>query len=198
MHQARPETAAASYSYLRGLFLVPQGALLLLSALANAKTGPFDAAWAFPVAAAACGAVALLVQRHYREHYGRMTPSARQATRDLITLGIAVAVMLVGALLLRSRASWSLDLPVNAIAVAYAIVMLVHYGMGAGLRVHHVVLWGAVLLVGAIPVWNGGDPSLAGLAISGVATIVSGLLDHRLFLRAFGPPDALDRADAGA
>jgi hypothetical protein len=198
MHGMRPETAAASYSYLRGLFLVPLGLLLVLSALANAETGPFRWAWAFPVAAAACGAAALLVQRHYREHYGRMTPTARQGTRDLVAVGIAVAVMTAGALLLRSRASWSLDLPVNAIAVAYAVVMLVHYGMGASLRTHHVVLWGAVLIAGALPVWDGGDPSLAGLVIAGVATVASGLLDHRVFFRTFGPPDALDRADAGA
>jgi hypothetical protein len=191
MHEVRPEAAAASYSYLRGLFLVPVGVLLVLSALANAETGPFSRAWAFPVAAAACGAIALLVQRHYREHYGRMTPSASQGTRDLAAVAMAVAVMTLGALLLRSRASWSLDLPVNAIPVAYAIVMLIHYEMGASLRLHHVVLWGGVLLAGALPVWNGGDPSLAGLVIAGVATVVSGLLDHRLFLRAFGAPDAL-------
>ena len=42
--------------------------------------------------------------------------------------------MLGGATLLRSHASWSLDLPVNAIAVCFALVMLVTYAsmMSAG------------------------------------------------------------------
>ena len=36
--------------------------------------------------------------------------------------------MLGGSSLLRSHAGWSLDLPVNAIAVTFAVLMLITYG----------------------------------------------------------------------
>jgi hypothetical protein len=34
------ETAAASYSYLRGLFFIPAGVLFMLTALENRGVGP--------------------------------------------------------------------------------------------------------------------------------------------------------------
>ena len=103
-----------------------------------------------------------------------------------------VAVVLGGSTLLRSRADWSLDLPVNAIAVTFAVVMLISYGIGVGLKAHHVIIWGTLLVAGALPVWNGADPSNIGLVLAGVAVIVSGVFDHRLFVRTFGPPHAVD------
>jgi hypothetical protein len=70
--------------------------------------------------------------------------------------------------------------------------MLVSYAIGVGLSPHHVGVWGTLLVVGAVPVWDGADPGNAGLVLAGVAVIVSGVFDHRLFVRAFGPPSALD------
>ena len=40
--------------------------------------------------------------------------------------------------------------------------------------------------------WNGADPSNIGVVLAGVAVIVSGVFDHRLFVRTFGPPHAVD------
>ena len=62
------------------------------------------------------------------------------------------------------------------------------------------VIAGALLVTGALPVWTGADPSNIGLLLAGVAIAVSGALDHRLFLHTFGPPHALDRGagDVGA
>jgi hypothetical protein len=105
---------------------------------------------------------------------------------------IGVALMLGGASLLRSHAPWSLDLPVNAIAVCFALVMLVSYGVGVGVRTHHVVIWGTLLVVGALPVWDGSDPGNVGLALCGVALMISGVFDHRLFVQTFGRPQALE------
>jgi hypothetical protein len=105
-----------------------------------------------------------------------------------------------GSLLLRSRAAWSLDLPVNPIAISFALVMLISYGIGVGLKTHHVIIWGALLVAGALPVWNGPDPSNIGLLLAGVGVIVSGLFDHRLFVQTFGSrtlPD-LEAGDVGA
>ena len=96
-----------------------------------------------------------------------------------------MAVTIGGSLLLRSQADWSLDLPVNATAVSFALVMLISYAIGVGLRAHHVIIWGALLLVGALPVRNGADPSKIGLVLAGMAVMVGGIFDHRLFARTF-------------
>ena len=91
--------------------------------------------------------------------------------------------MLGGSSLLRSHAGWSLDLPVNAIAVTFAVLMLITYEVGVGLKPHHVIIWGTLLVVGALPVWNGSDPSNIGLVLAGVAVAASGVFDHRLSFR---------------
>jgi 4-hydroxybenzoate polyprenyltransferase len=186
------EAAAARYSYLRGLLLLPLGGLLVLGALGNAEVGPLRHAWAFLLGALALGAVYLAINRYYNEHYGRLTPSGRQQVRAGVAVAVGVALMLGGASLLRSHATWSLDLPVNAIAICFALVMLVSYGVGVGLRTHHVVIWGTLLVAGALPVWDGADPGNTGLLLSGAALMVCGVFDHRLFVETFGPPRAAE------
>jgi hypothetical protein len=181
-------TAAAGLSYLRGLFLLPLGAVLVAGALGNWNAGPFRHDWAFVLALGIAGLVCLPIARFYREHYGRMTPSSRQQAREAVALGVAIVVTIAGASLLRSDAGWSLDLPVNAVAVVFAVVMLVSYATGPGVRPHHVTIWGALLVVGAIPVWGGADPSNVGMVLAGVAVMASGALDHRLLIRTFGAP----------
>jgi len=189
------EAAAANYSYLRGLLFIPLGGLCILSALGNWGVGPLRHTWAFLVVAVALGLVYLLINRYYVDNYGRLSPSTRQQVRAGVAVAIAVAVVLGGSLLLRSRADWSLDLPVNAVAVTFALVMLISYGVGVGLRAHHVIIWGAVLVAGALPVWDGADPSNIGLVLVGAAVMVSGVFDHRVFVDTFGPPTALHRED---
>jgi hypothetical protein len=187
------ETAAANYSYLRGLLFIPLGGLFVLAALGNWSVGPLRHAWVFVVAAAVLGLACLPISRYYNEHYGRLSPSTRQQVRGAIAAVLAVVVIVGGSLLLRSRADWSLDLPVNATAVTFALVMLISYGVGVGLKAHHVIIWGALLVAGALPVWSGADPSNVGLVLAGVAVMVSGVFDHRLFVDTFGPPAILDR-----
>jgi len=190
--------AAANYSYLRGLLFIPVGALCILAALGNWEVGPLRHAWAFLVAALAIGVGYVAISGYYNEKYGRLSPSTRQQARAGIAVAIGVAVMFVGSLLMRSRADWSLDLPVNAIAVSFALVMLVSYAVGVGLKAHHLIIWGTLLVSGALPVWNGADPSNIGLVLAGVALIASGVFDHRLFVHTFGPPKLLDHADGDA
>jgi hypothetical protein len=189
------ETAAANYTYLRGLLFIPMGALCILAALGNWQVGPLRHGWVFVVVAVAIGLTYLPISRYYNDNYGRVTPSTRQQVRAAVGVVIAVALVLGGSLLLRSRADWSLDLPVNAIAVTFALLMLVYYAIGVGLKAHHVIVWGALLVTGALPVWNGADPSNIGLVLAGVALIVSGLFDHRLFVDTFGPPTVLEHED---
>jgi hypothetical protein len=191
------ETAAARYTYLRGLLLIPAGLLFVIAALGNWKVGPFRHDWVFLLAVLAIGAVYLVILRYYNEHYGRLSPTTAQQAQALAALVLCAVLMIGMSLLLRSRAEWSLDLPVNAITVSFAIVMLASYAITVGLHRHHVIIWGTVLVAGALPVWDGADPSNVGLIIDGVAVMVSGVFDHRLFVRAFGTP-ALPALDARA
>src|SRR3954452_25124364 len=194
MERRTLETAAAHYSYLRGLLFIPLGGLLILSALANWQVGPLRETWVFPVAVVALAALCLPVNRYYPAHYGRLSPSTRQQVRGAVAVAVGVAVVIGGALLLRRRADWSLDLPVNATAVTFAAIMLISYAFGVGLKAHHVVIWGTLLVAGAVPVWDGADPSNIGLVLAGVAVMVSGAFDHRLFVETFGSPTPGSRA----
>jgi hypothetical protein len=192
-----PEAAAPIYSHLRGLLAVPAGLLFVLAALGNWRVGPLRHDLVFLAGVLIIGLAYVLVARAYQAEYGRMRPLPRDERRGFAVLALAVVVVLVGSLALRSRASWSLDLPVNAIAVSFAVMMLASYAIGRVLRAHHVVVWGGVLVAGALPVWTGADPSNVGLVLCGAAVILSGVLDHLAFVRAFGQRRSLP-ADASA
>ena len=193
MERGTLETAAVENSHLRGLFAIPLGGLTILAALGNAEFGPLRDSWVFVCCGLAVAATYLPIARYYNEHYGRVTPSNRQKARAALSVAICLPLTIVGSLLLSSRASWSLDLPVNPTAISFALVMLVTYAMSVGLRVHHKIVFGLLLLVGLAPVWqHEGMGGNAGLALAGMAIIVAGILDHRLIVRTFGPSDGLN------
>ena len=195
----RLESAATWQPTFARLFGFPLGLVFILAALGNWEVGPLRQAWAL-VATLLIGTVCLPISRYYNENYGRLRPSARQRVRGAVAVAVAVAIVVGGSSLLRSQTSWSLDLPVNAIAVTFALVMLISYGVGVGVKAHHLIIWGALLVAGALPLWNGADPSNIGLVLAGVALMVSGLFDHRIFVQMFGPPEALglEERDGGA
>ena len=183
MQRANLERAAANYSYLRGWFYFPAGALFILAALANWEVGPFRQRLGIPRRRArdrgGVPAHRSLLHHELRPY----STSTRQQIRGAIAVLIGVAVMIGGSSLMRSEAGWSLDLPVNPIAVSFALIMLITYAIGVGVKAHHVIIWGTLLVVGAVPVWNGDDPSNIGLVLAGVAMMVTGVFDHRLFVR---------------
>jgi hypothetical protein len=179
------------------LLFIPAGVLCVLAALGNLEVGPLRHSWVFLGAVLVIGVAYLPIARHYNQNYGRLSPSTRQQLRGALAVVIALAVTVGGSLLMRSRADWSLDLPVNAIAVSLALVMLASYAIGVGLKAHHLIIWGALLLAGALPVWTGADPSNIGLLLAGVALMANGAFDHRLFVHTFGSPKILD-LDVGA
>jgi hypothetical protein len=200
MERTKLESAGANYSYLRGLFFIPMGLLLILAALGNWEVDPLTHTWVFLAAALTIGALCVPINRYYNENYGRVRPSTKQQWRIGIAAVLGAIIVAGGSTLLRSRASWSLDLPVNATAITFAVVMLMSYAIGVGLKAHHVIVWGLLLVAGALPVWNGADPSNIGLVLMGVAGMVCGIFDHRLFVRTFGSPGtaALQDGDVGA
>jgi hypothetical protein len=147
------------------------------------------------VLAAACA----LIARYYNEHYGRVRASAKQQTKTALSV-VVVAPLVVGlSALISSRASWSLDLPLNPTAITLALVMLMTYALTVGVRAHHAWIFGALLAAGLLPVWND-DAANVGLVLAGVAVIAAGLLDHRMLVRAFGPANGLhvESGNAGA
>jgi hypothetical protein len=177
------ESAAFEYFNLRGLFGVPIGALFVLAALGNWRWGPLRHAWVFLLCVATIGVASLLIHRFYNENYGRVTLSRRQQVRTTIVTGVFAPLMVVGWFLLRSRVGWSLDLPVNPMAASFALTMLLYYAATIRLRAHHILIYGALLVAGLLPVWRGDDPSNIGLVLAGVAVATAGLLDHRLLVR---------------
>jgi hypothetical protein len=79
--------------------------------------------------------------------------------------------------------------------------MLAGYAAGGVLRRHHLMIFGTLLVAGLLPVWNGADPSnIGGLFLAGIAFIATGILDHRLLVRTFGPANRLklEHGNAGA
>src|SRR6478735_5320942 len=126
MERRELESAAAKHTYLRGLFGIPLGLLLLIAALGNWAVGPFAEPWFFLLAVLAVFAGTLPIVRHYEEHYGRLSPSTHQQLKGFAAVVAAVGVMVLGAYALH-------DLPVNAIAVSFSLVMLLSYAMGPGL-----------------------------------------------------------------
>jgi hypothetical protein len=192
MERTKLEAAAANYTYLRGLFFIPLGVLPIVSALGNTGWGPLKNTWVFLAVLGLIGVACLPINHFYNKHYGTLRASTEQQARAAAAVVLAVAVVVGGSTLLRSRASWSLDLPVNANAVTLSLVILLSYAAGRVLKAHHRIIWGTVLVAGALPLWDGADPSNVGLAIAGVALMVNGVFDHLLFVRTFGAPAGLD------
>jgi hypothetical protein len=180
-------SAAAEHRYLRGLIQVPIGLVFIASALGNEAWGPFASDWVFIAALVLLAGLAAAVHRFYDEHYGRVTPAADREAKAIGVALVGGAVLFGVSLLLRSRASWSLDLPVNPIPGVFGLLMLVYSAVVVTLRPHHVVIWGLLAVAGLLPVWSGDDPSNAGLVMCGVAVVINGVFDHLTIVRTMGP-----------
>jgi hypothetical protein len=192
MERKRLEATTAAYTHLRGVLAIPGGLLAVAFALGNWRVGPFASDLFLLAVVAVFAGAGYAIDRAYRLRYGRMTPTQGRELRTLAGMLVAVAIVFGGSLLLQSRAEWSLDLPVNAIAVTFPIAFVAVYAIGGALRPHHLVIWGAVLVAGVLPIWHGPpDPGNVALVMCGAASILSGVLDHVAFTRMFAAP-ALD------
>lgn len=201
MERKKLTSAASHYTHLRGLFAVPGGALLVLAALGNWEWGPLRHDWLFVVALLTLMAASLRIARYYNEHYGRITMSTGQRVRAVVAALGTTALMLGVSLLLRSDVEWSLDLPVNGVAAALAVGFLSYYALTVGVKLHHAVIWGPLLVAALLPVWGGldlTDTSNLGLLLAGVAAMASGVFDHRFLVRSLEPAHSLDLTAGGA
>lgn len=190
MDREHLESMAAGNHYLRGLLALPLGLVLVSSALGNMEWGLFRHFWVVPACWAVSAALYAVLLRWYNEVYGRSVP--RIGVRGAVAIVAAIVVMGGGPALVQV-----LDLPLNGIALAWAVVALVYYQRAVGLRPHHLAIWGAVLVVALVPLW--GDPrttntSNVGLAIVAAGVVLTGIFDHLLLVRTFRP--ALEASDA--
>ncbi len=182
------EAAAANVTYMRGLLAVPLGSAFLLAGLGNLQWGPLRHDWVFVLCLAVIAASALAINSYYNRNYGRVTTSNRPRVRYVLPYLFYGAAMVGGPLL----DTW-LNPSVSLFAALFAVAAISWYATRVQLRAYHVVVWGALLVVALLPVWDSLDDatSVAFLAI-GAATIVSGLLDHRTLVRGFGAAKDLD------
>jgi hypothetical protein len=198
MQREKLESAAADCRHLRGLFGIPLGCLIVLSALGNWQWGPVEDERVFLAGALLLAASCLPISRFYDAHYGRVTLSRRQQAHVTVATIVCAPLVFGLSMLARSNADWSLDLPVNTVAASLGLAMLITYASTAGLRAHRVIAGGGLFVIGALPVWTGADPSNVGLVLAGVATAAAGILDHVLLVRTFGPAGGLNLADGDA
>jgi hypothetical protein len=171
--------AVADTTYLRGLIAVPIGGLFLLTGLGNLGWDVLASPWTFGPCVLVLALAAWRIQLYYNDTFGRVRPSRRmQIAYGLASL--ALAASLIGG----SYLDFATDLPVSLFAMSFGAAMLVSFQLYIGLKRHQLVVWGGLLLLGLLPVWGSFDDraSVAWLPI-GVATIVAGVLDHRLLVR---------------
>jgi hypothetical protein len=196
MERRAIETAAVENAQFRGLYGVVGGLLALLAASGNSEWGPFEHPATFIIGVVILGGLTWPIHTYYATHFGRATPSAKQQRRIVATALVGIPVVILGSLWLSSRASWSLDLPVNTTATTLGLLLLLSIGASVGIRAHHLAIYGGLVVVGALPVWErGGESGNTGLYLAGIAMIASGLLDHRLLVRRFGPATTDSEAD---
>jgi hypothetical protein len=128
-------------------------------------------------------AAGLLIARYYRDHYGEVTPTRKRQIRSGIAVGAWIAVLAGATKLL----SWMLGPPLSVYVIAFALATLAYYAILVGVRVHHVAIWGSMLVAGLLPIWGGlgSDRDAIAMFPLGVALIASGLLDQHLLARSF-------------
>ena len=180
------ESTARDYPYLQGLWVLPLGFLLVLTGISNLQrrpSGPVLLA-IFGVGLALSALAMLLIARYYRDTYGAVTPTRGRNVRQVVALLAWVVVLFVGA---GRFVFWSPVSSVCVYAAAFAAATLVYYAILVGLKAHHVVIWGSVLVAGLLPVWGslGADRDAVAMFPLAVALIASGVLDQRLLARAF-------------
>ncbi len=203
MDRRQLESAGANYPFysgIQGLYGIPMGLMYCFIALANTSTKPLNP-WAVG-GGVLLGALAVwAVTFYYQHHFGMVTPTRSRKVRTLVAAGAGFGVYIVAYQLARAILGQPPQQPVNTTAATFALGMMVFYAINTGLKAHHIVIWGSLLVAGLLPIW-GLDVNRDAVAYFpiGAASVASGLLDHRLLVRTFKSYQALDleNTDVGA
>jgi hypothetical protein len=203
MDRRQLESAGANYPYMhvQGLYGLPFGLIWFLIGLSNLEKEPVPL-WIL----GCCGLLALAalaaVTVYYQHNFGRVTPITRRQVRYAGAAVVGFAVYVGADQLGRAILGRPPQHPVSTVVAAWALGMLVFYAATEGLKAHHVIIWGSLLVAGLLPIWGLGvdRDALASFPI-GAATILSGLFDHCLLVHTFRSYEGLnleENSDAGA
>lgn len=202
MDRQQLEAAGAEYPLLhvQGLYAVPAGVIWLLIGLSNLQERPVSGSIlvaGFLLCLASLAGAGLF----YRRTYGRVTPTRERQVRYYVAFAVGFVVFVAADQLARTVLGRPPTVGVSTMASAWALGSLAFYAMSSGLRVHHVAIWGALLVAGLLPIWGTGvDRDAVAAFPIGIATILSGLFDHRLIAQTFRAYAGLrlESSDAGA
>jgi O-antigen/teichoic acid export membrane protein len=184
MERRELERTAWAYTHLRGLTAIPGGLVAIVLALGNWEAGPFASPLVVIASVAVLAAAYLAIERGYRRRYGSMTPAPDSALRSRLAFWVVIALVSLG-----STVMYELDLAINPLAIVTPIAFLASLAISRALRPHTLVIWGAVLVAGLLPIWHGPpDPGNVALVMCGLAWIAGGVLDHLAFTRTFSAP----------
>jgi hypothetical protein len=193
MERRTLESSAANYPYLRGLWAIPLGFMIIIAGISNLQRTPTGAVMLGIVGGGLmlCLVASLLITRYYQENYGEVTPTKGRQVRNAIALVAWVVVLFVGG---SKYLFWSPDSSICVYAVAFALATLTYYAILVGLRTHHFVIWGSVAVAGLLPIWGGLglDRDPVAMLLLGVTLMVSGFFDQRLLARTLGPSTSLN------
>ena len=185
MDRRELERAAVRGTSLRGLLAVPAGLLFLATGVANLSEGLGGDPFTFTAIVVLLGSATWAIHRWYVEHFGRVRLSREQQVRYTAASALCFGMPMIAGPTL----DFQLDLPVSLFAVLFGLGMLVWFGFTVGLAPYRIAVWGALVVVGLLPVWGGfDDRASVGWLPIGVATIVTGVLDHRALVRGDGSP----------
>lgn len=183
------ESAATRVTNLRGLLGIPGGLIFMAVGLGNLGWGPFAHDWVFVVVILVLVASFPLVNRFYDKRYGKVTLLPSGQLRNVFLNAAFFGFGMIGGAVL----DYSFDLSISLYAICFALAMIGWYAISVGLKAHHYVIWGVLLVAGLIPMWGSLDDktSVAWLPV-GIATIACGLMDHLTLARSYTVSD--DRA----
>lgn len=176
----RAVAVAAEYDALQGLAWVTLGVALLVGAVVPGQAAVYLALGA---------ALTALVPGWYHRRYGLARPTNRR--NILVIVGTLVSFVLLGTAFILDRV---LQPPVLVTMLTLAVVL----GVGqhlmlrrTGLTPVHLAVYALVALTALAPLLGGDRGSTGllsyGLAVAGLALVVTGLVDHRRLVRILGP-----------
>jgi hypothetical protein len=200
MDRRQLESAGANYPYthVQGLYGLHFGFAMFLVGLSNLEDPP-GGPWVLGGLVLLILAALAGVPLYYQRTFGRVTPTRSRRLRYLTAAAAGFAVFVAADQLGRTILGRPPQEPVSTTAAGWALGMLVFYAVGAGLRAHHMVIWGAVLAAGVLPIWGlGSERDAIAYFPIGAATIAAGLLDHRLLVRTFQTYQDLNLEDSNA